>query len=66
MKARKTALPAYTLAQERANWISHLVGAILAVIGTPFIIIKSLELGNVLATVSVSIFMLSMTANMIP
>lgn len=61
MAPSKTALPTYTRNQEAANSISHAIGAILAIIGTPLIIVKAASTGDVWSIVSASVFMVSMT-----
>lgn len=52
----------YSVAEERANIISHGLGAVLSVVAMILMIIKASLYGNVWEIVSVSIFGLSLTA----
>lgn len=59
MAKLKTELPKYTLAQELSNSITHGVGAILALVFGPFLIVKAAKTRNAFAIVACSIFVFS-------
>lgn len=56
MAPHKTELPNYTFAQELCNSISHGIGALLALIGGPFLILKAVQSGDAYHIVSAAIF----------
>jgi len=58
MEPRKTALPRYTVSQERANSISHFVGYILVIFSAPFLIQKAAGSGSIVSLLSAVAFLI--------
>ena len=58
MEPRKTALPRYTVSQERANSISHFIGYILVILGAPFLIQKAAGSGSIVSLLSAVAFLI--------
>ncbi|HBS02794.1 MAG TPA: hemolysin III [Firmicutes bacterium] len=60
MPIEQIALPSYTRKQEWWNCISHLCGAIFALVAAPFMLLKASGDGKPLAILSCSIYLFSM------